>query len=155
MNIKSKGKVLINLVIIISLLFLGCTTLDQAKREKVEKTGLAIYSMSTGLGAISNDNSDQHRLTYAISLTNEDEDNIYIQWMEPILGKGIKDKVITKKLQVAVGKTISAKGSLEIEGEFVFDTQNLSKEEIINLEPFITGIKVGNEKVIIINAQLQ
>ncbi|MDK2822239.1 MAG: hypothetical protein PWQ67_47 [Clostridia bacterium] len=111
--------------------------------------------MPTGLGAISNDNTDQHRLTYSINLTNEDDNEAYIQWIEPIFGKGITDKVVTEQLQVAVEKPITAKASLEIEGTVVLDTKGLSKKEIVALEPFIIGIKVGSEKVIVINTQFQ
>ena len=128
----------------------GCTS---GEREDT-KSSLQIYSMSTGLGAISRENTHQQCLTYTINLTNEKDQEDYIEWIEPILGEGIKDKVINEDLKVNVKQSISAKGSLEVEGEIVFNTQGLTKEEIINLEPFITGIKVGSEKVIVINLQL-
>jgi len=143
------------LILAFSLVISGCTSVEQQNKQRQDKTGLQIYSMSTGLGALNNDNTDQHRLTYAINLTNEDDKEVYIQWIEPILGNGIKDKVITEELRIAVEKPIAAKGNLEIEGVVVLDTQGLSKKEIVSLEPFITGIKIGSEKVIIINTQGQ
>ena len=83
--------------------------------------------------------------------SNEDDNEAYIQWIEPILGVGIKDKILTEDLKVVVEKSIPSKGSIEINGVVVFNTKGLSKQEIVELEPFITGIKVVSEKIVIIN----
>jgi hypothetical protein len=151
-GLKQKISVL-TIISTLALLLFGCNGLELGKNNSDEETGLQIYSMSTGLGSISNDNLDQQRLTYNISITNESDTESYIQWIEPILGEGIRDKIITEELQITVEKSIPAKGSLEVEGVIVFDTLGLTKEEIINLEPFITGINVNGEKVIEINTQ--
>jgi len=140
----------LTLTLFCTMLVFGCTGVDQGNNDTNKKTGLQIYSMSTGLGAVSNDNIDQHRLTYTINLTNEDDKEAYIQWIEPILGMGIKDKILTEELQVVVEKNIPSKGSIEIKGVVVFNTKGLSKEEILELEPFITGIKVVSEAEIVI-----
>ncbi|MGI6226135.1 MAG: hypothetical protein ACOYJ1_07785 [Peptococcales bacterium] len=150
---KHKIKIFICLILFISLFLLGCPNLFKVNNEVKEKSRLQIYSMSTGLGAVDNTNTNLHRVTYAINLTNEDDSDTYIEWIEPVLGRGIIDKVITENMQIAVEKTITAKGSLKVEGEFVFATNELSKEQIINLEPFITAIKVGSEQIIILDAQ--
>lgn len=152
MDTRTKKTVKISVLFLSLILFLlavGCTEIEE--KETADKKVLQIYSMSTALGSISNDNLDQQLLTYTIYITNEDETEDYIQWIEPILGEGIKDKVLTDNLKINVEETISPKGSLEVKGQITFDTLGLSKEEIINLEPFITGIRIGGEEVIVIN----
>jgi len=149
--LKGRMCLILCVLLMISLSAIGCTSLGLEKDQANDKTGLQIYSMSTGLGAVSSENTDQHRLTYTINLTNEDDNEAYIQWIEPILGVGIKDKILTEDLKVVVEKSIPSKGSIEINGVVVFNTKGLSKQEIVELEPFITGIKVVSEKIVIIN----
>lgn len=151
MRIKLKGNLIIALILLFILLVMtACTNFGYRGRESKDNVGLQIYSMSTGLGAVSKENTDQHHLTYIINLSNEDAKDVDIKWIEPVLGKGIKDRVEQEDLRLVIEKTIPVKGALKIEGMIIFNTLNLSKEDIIALEPFITGIKVGSEKTIII-----
>ncbi|AZR73462.1 hypothetical protein BBF96_08745 [Anoxybacter fermentans] len=55
---------------------------------------------------------------------------------------------LTEDLRTKVEKKILASESLEIKGEFIFDTKGLSKKEILELKLFITDIKVISEKMI-------
>jgi len=131
------------LILAIFLFVVGCS-----KPKEDEKMGLRIYGMSVGLGAVDNNNTDQQRLTYSFCLTNEDNDAVYIKAVEPVIGTGISNRVVTEKLEVLIEKEIPANRSMEISGEIVLDTKGLSKQEIVSLEPFITGIKITSEKTI-------
>lgn len=53
----------------------------------------------------------------------------------------------TEKLTNVIDKEIASKQNIEVKGEIVFDSKGLSKEEVVKLEPFITGIKVISEIV--------
>ncbi|KJS82146.1 MAG: hypothetical protein JM58_15580 [Peptococcaceae bacterium BICA1-8] len=73
--LKGKMSLILCVVLIISLSAIGCTGLGQKKDQANDKAGLQIYSMSTGLGSVSNNNIDLHRLTYTINLSNENTED--------------------------------------------------------------------------------
>jgi len=140
---KQKLILVFSLVLAIFLLTIGCSS-----PSGDNKAGLQIYHMTIDLGAVDNSSTDKQRLVYSVTLTNENNKAIYVQWIEPVLGTKISEKVITEDLKVIVEKEIPANQYLEIDGEFILDTKGLSKKEIISLEPFITGIKVTLGKTI-------
>jgi len=37
---------------------------------------------------------------------------------------------------------------IEIKGQIIFDTKGLSKKQITELEPFVTGFRVSTEEII-------
>jgi len=128
---KQKLILVFSLILATFLLTIGCSS-----PSGDNKAGLQISHMNIGLGAIDNSSTDKQRLVYSVTLTNENNKAIYVQWIEPVLGTKISEKVITEDLKVIVEKEIPANQYLEIDGEFILDTKGLSKKEIISLEPF-------------------
>lgn len=129
--------------ILLGFLLIGCNT-----SNPVSKTGLQIYDMSTALGAVDNNNIDKQKLSYSVTVTNEENREIYVKSIKPILGNGISSKVITEDLTVMVEKSIPANKSLTINGEIIINTEGLSKVQILDLEPFITDFKIVFEQII-------
>jgi hypothetical protein len=39
-------------------------------------------------------------------------------------------------------------GSIQLQGEFIFEAGDLSKQDIIAMEPIITGFRLGTEQII-------
>ncbi len=143
---KRRLTALLGISIFLSLLMTGCNTF-YCRSDKDSQTGLQIYSKTTSLGSIDN-NFDTQRFSYSIYLTNEDSKKQYVKWIEPVLGDSFAKRVTNQDLKVNVNKPIEANETIEIEGELVFDSSDLSKQDIFDLEPYITDIKVVSEKVI-------
>ncbi len=131
----------------LSLLMTGCSIFD-CRTEKDSKSGLQIYSITTSIGAIDNNNFDIQRFSYSIYLTNEDSEKQYVKWIEPVLGDSFAKRVTNQDLKVNINKPIEANENIEIEGELIFDSGDLSKQDIVDLEPYITDIKIVSEKII-------
>lgn len=141
---KIKRLIFIGWFILAGMLLIGCNLSNSDN-----KTGLQIYSMSTGLGAVDNNGSvDKQKLSYSITITNEENRGIYVKSIKPILGNAISNQVVTDELTVIVEKSLPANQSLKINGEFIINTEGLSKEEILELEPFITDITIFTEQII-------
>lgn len=142
-----KVRVLFCAIISVLLLLAGCNINASSNDSEKNQNGLQVSDMSTALGAVG-DSLDKTKFSYTITIYNKEDENIYISCVEPILGKDVKDRLISSDLKVDVEKTVSTNGSVEIKGEIIFDTKNMTKQQIMELEPFITGIKVSSEKVI-------
>ncbi|TYP47666.1 hypothetical protein [Thermosediminibacter litoriperuensis] len=138
-------KILVLLCAIISVLVLlaGCSANGSGKSQN----GLQITDMSTALGAVG-DSLDKTKFSYTMTVYNKDNEDVYITWVEPILGENVRKRLISSELKVDVEQTVSANESIEIKGEIILDTKGMSKQQVMELEPFITGIKVSSEKII-------
>jgi hypothetical protein len=134
------------IMVFVLILLTGCNLSDSANNS-IKQNGLQVSDMSTALGAVG-DSLDKTKFSYTITIYNKEDEDIYISQVEPILGKDAKDRLISSDLKVDVEKTVSANESIEIKGEIILDTKEISKQQIVELEPFITGIKVLSEKVI-------
>lgn len=133
-------------MVFVLILLTGCNLSDSANNS-IKQNGLQVSDMLTALGAVG-DSLDKTKFSYTITIYNKEDEDIYISQVEPILGKDAKDRLISSDLKVDVEKTVSANESIEIKGEIILDTKEISKQQIVELEPFITGIKVLSEKVI-------
>jgi hypothetical protein len=134
------------IMVFVLILLTGCNLSDSANNS-IKQNGLQVSDMLTALGAVG-DSLDKTKFSYTITIYNKEDEDIYISQVEPILGKDAKDRLISSDLKVDVEKTVSANESIEIKGEIILDTKEISKQQIVELEPFITGIKVLSEKVI-------
>ena len=89
--------ILIGLLILACMMLIGCNSSNQGN-----KTGVQIYSMITSLGAVDNYDTDHQKLSYSVTITNEENRDIFVKSIKPILADGISDKVITEDLTVIV-----------------------------------------------------
>lgn len=145
MDIK-KILILFCAIISVLLLLVGCKINDSSNGSGKSQNGLQVTDMSTSLGAVG-DSLDKTKFSYTVQIYNKENEDIYITWVEPILGEGVKDRLISSDLKVDVEKTVSANENIEIKGEIIFDTKGMTKQQITELEPFIIGIKVSSEKI--------
>lgn len=112
------------------------------------KGGLKINGWSFGLGGISETDLDKTKLSYSINLTNENEHTIFAKSVQPLVNEKIINKIQNKGFIVTVNKNIKPNETIQINGEIIFDTKGLTKQDIEKLEPFITDIKVTTEETI-------
>lgn len=85
---------------------------------------------------------------YRLTLTNNEENDLKVISIEPILSEEFKKNVISNELTLNINKTISKDNSLEVSGEITFNSKGIDKEQISNMQPFIEGIMVNEERVI-------
>jgi hypothetical protein len=136
------------LLAILSLITYGCA--GTANVQDMQRTGLEISTMSTGIGAVdaNNNSHDIQRFSYSIALSNNDKDTVFIKEVTLILPKEFEETLITKQLTVSVNKEILPKSPIEIKGSLDFKANGLSKDDIIKLHPRISSVKVTNERTI-------
>lgn len=142
-------KLIISIVISILcvlVLFIGCNSINSTKNQT--KGGLKINLWSFGLGNVNETNLDKTKLYYSFNLTNENNKKIFIKSIQPSINEKIKNKIISKDIVVSVNKDIKPNETINIYGDFIFDTKGLSKLDIENLEPLLTDIKISTDETI-------
>jgi|LGVF01.1.fsa_nt_gb hypothetical protein len=137
-------KYLLVLFVIVTILITACS--EEVKKDSQEKQ-LEIHGWTSAIGAVEG-NYETQSFSYTIFLTNEKDSLVNIKWIEPILGEKFKNKVIENELKININKDIPSKEYIEIEGEIIFDAKGMSKQEIVELEPFITYIRVMSDEVV-------
>lgn len=133
-------------MVLITLLI--TVAINSINNQGKQQEGLKVHSWSSSLGSVGEVGLDETKFSYSFDLTNENEDEIFVESLEPIVNKDIIDRVLSEELEVTVNEKIAHGESIQISGEIKFDTKGLSKKEIVELEPFITDIKVSSQAVI-------
>lgn len=136
------------LVVTLMLITNGCT--GTANVQDIQRTGLEISTMGTGIGAVDTNNNshDIQRFSYSISLANNDKDTVFIKEVTLVLPKEFEETLITKQLTVTVNKDILPKSAIEIKGSLDFKANGMTKDDIVKLNPRILSVKVTNERTI-------
>lgn len=130
-------------VLIAAALVSGCMGKDAIP----DKTGLYIYNWSAALGGEGADN-EMTRYSYSFYLTNEGPKDVYVKWAEPVLGQEVEERALEGDFRVDLDKAVPPGEGIEIKGQIIFDTKGLSKEQITELEPFVTGLRISTEEII-------
>ncbi len=141
-----------SVAIIYIALMIVLTACNISKPEDKQNKDLEVYGMSSALGSAGND-LDKTKFSYTIPITNNSDEDIYIEWMEPVLGDKVSNRVLSSDLRINVQNKVIPEESLEIAGEIILDTKGLTKQQITELEPFITEIVIDCQKVIELNWQ--
>ncbi|SHH83316.1 hypothetical protein [Clostridium intestinale] len=68
--------------------------------------------------------------------------------MTPILSERFASLVSDENVTLDVNRTILKEGSVDISGEIIFKAKGLSKEAIVDLQPFIEKVKITEERII-------
>lgn len=128
------------MVMLICTIFMfgGC------KNNSQSENGIYINSIQTSIGAVGENTNDveNQSFKYTLQLTNNEEDDLEIISIEPILTENFEKLVLSKDLIMNINKIISKGNNLEVSGEIIFNTKGMSKEEILNMEPFVKEVKI-------------
>ena len=135
-------------ILVGGLILLGMQLVGCSAETSAQKTGLHVYSMSTSIGAVHGNETATQKVSYSITLTNEGDQDIYVKSIKPILAEKVSDRVTSEELIVIVEKPLTTGQNIEIKGEFIMNTAGLSKEEIVELGPFITNIQILSEEIL-------
>lgn len=142
---RANKRWMIGIILSFAVLITACASDDSTNAQK--SVGLEVSGMSSGLGAV-DENLDKTKISYSIPLSNNSSKDRYIKWIEPTLGEKVKDRLLSEEIKVNVQKIIKGNQYLEIEGEIILDTKGMTKQEITELTPFITGIKIESQEMI-------
>jgi len=108
----------------------------------------SIVDEVSAIGAVSNDNIDVQRYTYKFTVKYRGNDRVYIEAIEPVLSSAFSKLVLSGELNQVVNEILVTGDTIEINGEILFNAKGLSKSDIVNLGPFVNGVKVRSEKVL-------
>ncbi len=137
----------ISFIILISILLLavGCS-----KNEPIGDKEISMLTTSTSIGAVgeNTDDFENQSFKYNITLTNNGNDDINIISITPILSAGFASLVSDENVTLDVNRTILKEGNVDISGEIIFKAKGLSKEAIVDLQPFIEKVKITEERII-------
>ena len=136
-------KILLIIIPAILLLSLAACTAT----APIPPEGLVINGMSSGIGGDEN-NYDRQRFSYTVSLQNNQNQDVFIRQITPLISDSNTGRIQTSELDIPVNKTLSPGEFMSASGEFRFDAAGLSKEQILELEPFVTGFNVSSSVVL-------
>jgi len=139
------GKAGIIILTAILLLSVGCSRSDDPN-----KVGIIINNISSSIGAVreNTNNHDTQSFKYTLTLTNNDAADIIIISIEPVLSEEFLKRVTAGDITIKVNSTIPQGDNLDVSGEIIFDAKGLTKEQIINMEPFVKEVRIVEERVI-------
>ncbi len=123
---------------------------NQEESGEDKKPGFSIYSWNAGLGSQSDDSLDVSRYTYTLYLSSETEELSRVKQIEPMISNSVIARVISGDLPSFTVK----EDYIEVNGELVFDTQGLTKQEILDLQPYIYSVKVTMKNNAVYTVQL-
>lgn len=133
-------------IVKVVFLVLNIIILSACTNNEVQyKGGLHIYNWSSSLGGVEKDNIDLTKYSYSINVTNENPTEITVLSIEPVLSETVKQMYKEGELELVVNEIVNPKESIEIKGEIIFNTKELSKQEISALRPFITNINIKSK----------
>ena len=133
-------------IVLTLLLLTGCSDSLQTVPDQFV-SGLEIPEMSSSLGSLEGQ-PEKQVFSYTIVLVNTNIYEVQVQSIEPILVSELSDKVTTDELRTSVDQSIQPGEVLEISGQFSFDAEGLTKEQILEWEPFINTIRVESEAML-------
>lgn len=128
---------LILLATLLAVSLSGCGDKKQESEENV-KHGFSIYSWNAGLGTAYNGSQNESRYTYTLYLSSETEDLNKVKQIEPVISNSIIGRLIDSEAPSFEVKDVY----IEVNGELVFDTKGLTKQDILDLQPYIYTVKV-------------
>jgi len=138
-------EILISLIALI-ILFSGCTEINDSSQAE---DGLKIVESTQTIGAAADVNNTSIQVySYNFILYNGENEEVYIDSVEPLFTKNFSAKVLTEDHKIVVNETIKPNSSIVIKGQVEFNTLGLSKEQIFGLEPYTYGINISSTKTI-------
>lgn len=129
-----KKSILSILVFVLLLSLIGCSTQEEISEDL---TDFKMAGMNSGLGG-RGDTLDESSYSYTIYLQSAKKDIKDIKAVKINPGDLIKNRIIEENNPEIKLLT----DNLEIQGEIIFNTKGMTKEQILALEPYISSLTV-------------
>jgi hypothetical protein len=111
----------------------------------------------SGFGAVlSQYPSEKETFSYSITLENPGKKAYKIHSIEPIIPENFKNLILSSDIMTNTQKALQKGKKIEIKGELLINTSQMTEEEISKLSPMIKSCKIifDNNKEIILNTGL-
>lgn len=119
-------------------LFASC-----APAEKLSG-GIEITQVVVAVGG-SEGSASQQVVSYKVTLYNVSQNEVNIRWIEPVVNNNIASRMIGDSQRVMVNKALAPETSLVVSGQFTFNADNATKNEIDSLGPFFNRVTISTE----------
>lgn len=137
--------ILISLIALI-IFFSGCAEINDSSQVK---NGLKIVECVYAFGGVEGfNNTSIQAYSYTFTIYNEENEEVYIDSIEPLFTKNISERVLTEDHKIVVNETLKPNSSIQIQGQVEFNASGLSKEQIFGLEPYIYAVNVSSTKTL-------
>ncbi|ADI73650.1 hypothetical protein Metev_0749 [Methanohalobium evestigatum Z-7303] len=103
---------------------------------------LEVVESTTSLGALDENNTNIQIYSYNFTLYNGNEHKLLIKTFKPEFSQNFSDIIVTKNTTQIINKSIEPEGFIQIKNDIRLNTTGLSKEELLELEPFIQRINI-------------
>lgn len=126
---------------------------SQESPTTYEETGdfhIMVMNISASIGAAEQDpsNSENQVFKYNITLINLENYDMIIDSITPVLSAEFSNIVTDENVTVEVNKLVKENSSIRVSGEIHFNAKGLTKGQINSLRPFVSNIKIIEEKTI-------
>lgn len=119
------------------LIFNGCsnTTVETEKNKELQ-----ITDATSSMGEM-NETLDKQKLSYEMTISNKGKLPVVEESIEIVLTDWINERLMENEIT----EKIFNEDNIMIKGYVIFDTKDLSKQDILENEPFIKGINISTE----------
>lgn len=128
-------RILYGLLILMVGILIGSSG-DTLSCGPVPVEGLLIVEGSSWSGS-SDENHSIHLYNYEFNLYNSGQENIYVTEVEPLLSES--QLIISSQDSVSrqINSNVTAGSYITINGSIELSTENMSKEEILDIQPIV------------------
>ena len=128
-------RILYGLLILMVGILIGSSG-DTLSCGPVPVEGLLLVDGSAGVGS-SDGNQSIHLYNYEFNLYNSGQENIYVTEVEPVLAES--RLIISSQDSVSrqINSNVTAGSYITINGSIELSTENMSKEEILDIQPIV------------------
>jgi hypothetical protein len=97
------------------------------------QSGVEVSSWNSGMGAVSSNNFNEQKLSFTANVWNNTNHTVYITGVAVNLPDSLRNHVLSGGTLVAVNKSLAPNAKYKITGQFILDTKQMTKEQIVSL----------------------
>jgi hypothetical protein len=138
-------------LVLIFLLFLTIFFVAIKEYDESPQTegGLEIVESEGASGPVDGVNNTSIEVySYDFALYNGENEEIYLDSVEPIFGKDMAVRTLTEDHEIVGNKTIKPHSTVHVKGQAKFNVSGLSKEQLSNLD-YIYSVNVTSTKTLL------
>ena len=125
-------------VAVSTLLLSGCSS------TQTQLEGIHVSQIKVAVGG-ADGNGNQQAVSYKVTLQNSSQNFVIVHWIEPELNGDVSARLVGDSPRMSIEKALDANSSLVIDGQFTFNSDGATKEEIASWEPFFEDVLISTE----------
>lgn len=133
-------------VVITTLLLSGCSP------TQAQSNGVHVTQVTVAVGG-EGGSENQQVVSYKVTLQNSSQNFVIVHWIEPVLNGDVSARLVGDSPRISIEKTLDANSSLVIDGQFTFNTDGATKDEIASWEPLFEDVLISTEMKLALPSQ--